>query len=1275
MSFNEATMKLEAAVDSGFSLSRVPVQQNIINILVGLGGSGVDMLREAKGLINRVCCDDNDRRRPPKRVVYLGIDTDTSYLDSPWICSNGREARLRKENPGSEQVNFENIHLPTFLDPANLDVSRRQYPYIFDWLNPEIRGSITGGDSGASGVPQAGRAYLFLNLPNIQNRLTELINTARSGETITGYNVFLMSGVSGGTGCGTYQDMAYALRKMVRDLVGGGASVRVFGHLIMPDVNMMEAGIAKDYVPLNGYTSLAGLDHLTSLKSNKTRFQQQMAPGFVVDTDEPPFDYVHLFSHEDDGGHTPENYYKHCMASGAQNILSFVARETINPQNLNGAAPGSSNAVFAMDSLYSNIPRIEHLAQKRFPERSYKYLSAGVAEYALPMEDILRYVTTLLFNRMDSLFQNEPAEAEADRVMSQLGLRQNEAIAGLCSQIPNLVETTNLNKSAVFGANAIDFTARFNRFLQDAEQDIDKKAEAVKNAFGEKLRSVLSPYFVDPKFGPVWVNHLLIYHLIPKLNEMIAHENTTLRGFTQRENDCEAERTRISGKFIKTNEDAKAFAAQWNDQFRARIECYAAKHLLRSVEDDPSIARVAVETMDAMNSKWFRVVTEILTTLRRVSNANAEIVATAQLVNPNNFVWGAISVPQISEAIKDQFDRLDSTSDLVGDFTKALLAKADEWSIGQIDVASFLEQYFQTSLREIIDQTMEDYLDYILVRQGPYKDLNTALQDLFTNLKDKATPMFHCSDAAPRNTKQYLLSVPASCTRIVAAAEAFKAANTTNSVVVQYSQVNFRISMQSVRCAIPMFAYDGLKRYENLYYAATPVARRGCRLYDGAKANWELLPSPIPRKSRGARKDDTPEPVRKLESDREKAFYALLKTPAMKLEPVEHIHDYNCVFYPSQKLDECGVYDLWQDRNLKDYDGEWDRKKIEEVLKTLQNYLTNGLPAAASIVTQVGGGTLARRIVILEECSKFADGAYLAQINEMLDTPEKEEAFIKACQQAAVEFYLASMPTFEQGQKELEKYETLDAQIRRLQGILDEMNRLPTECRQLLQILLTGQVELSEQGDRFLYRDTDGNLVSGIDLKCKNTVIKEWELLQQLRALAQDENPHRSSVAARIISQAAAAYNSVKSSRDREAILSLLADLEELARRIGRSCVKHSEALARGDGYGYLYTARGLEFYQAMGRCADELKDELEELCPAMPRRIGERRFAGTETSAAVREQFCARCGARNAPGARFCSDCGAELTPPQVPGQCAKCGAQNDPSAKFCSGCGTALN
>ena len=47
----------------------------------------------------------------------------------------------------------------------------------------------------------------------------------------------------------------------------------------------------------------------------------------------------------------------------------------------------------------------------------------------------------------------------------------------------------------------------------------------------------------------------------------------------------------------------------------------------------------------------------------------------------------------------------------------------------------------------------------------------------------------------------------------------------------------------------------------------------------------------------------------------------------------------------------------------------------------------------------------------------------------------------------------------------------------------------------------------------------------------------------------------------------------------------------------------------------------------------------------------------------------CAKCGAENREGAKFCNECAAPIE-----ASCPKCGSRNKRGAKFCDECGTSL-
>ena len=51
--------------ESGISLSKQQTTPGVGHLIVSLGGSGADMCREAKGLINQNCSSDEDKHKIP----------------------------------------------------------------------------------------------------------------------------------------------------------------------------------------------------------------------------------------------------------------------------------------------------------------------------------------------------------------------------------------------------------------------------------------------------------------------------------------------------------------------------------------------------------------------------------------------------------------------------------------------------------------------------------------------------------------------------------------------------------------------------------------------------------------------------------------------------------------------------------------------------------------------------------------------------------------------------------------------------------------------------------------------------------------------------------------------------------------------------------------------------------------------------------------------------------------------------------------------------------
>ena len=91
--------------------------------------------------------------------------------------------------------------------------------------------------------------------------------------------------------------------------------------------------------------------------------------------------------------------------------------------------------------------------------------------------------------------------------------------------------------------------------------------------------------------------------------------------------------------------------------------------------------------------------------------------------------------------------------------------------------------------------------------------------------------------------------------------------------------------------------------------------------------------------------------------------------------------------------------------------------------------------------------------------------------------------------------------------------------------------------------------------------------------------------------------------------------------------------------------------------------------HQSPGRSAGDALRNLQ----LVHRGLRHRRPEGRQGAAAGTEHLtmkCAKCGADNREGAKFCNECAASIEAP-----CPKCGTKNKPGAKFCDECGTSLS
>lgn len=214
-------------------------------LYVGLGGTGMNALLHTKKMFV-----DTYGEVPPM-IGFLGIDTDRGAYKKTLLSNKGEEITL-----------LPNEQLPIVVDNARpiYDVNKED----FSWVPERNLYAMTSMNLGAGQVRSNGRFAFTVNYVTVSQKIQSILNEITNARIIDNSKYELLSAnteihmvfsVCGGTGCGTFINMAYLLRKEA-------PKCKLTGYAVLPDVfkSMANAGMAK--VAANAYGAIKDLDYL-----------------------------------------------------------------------------------------------------------------------------------------------------------------------------------------------------------------------------------------------------------------------------------------------------------------------------------------------------------------------------------------------------------------------------------------------------------------------------------------------------------------------------------------------------------------------------------------------------------------------------------------------------------------------------------------------------------------------------------------------------------------------------------------------------------------------------------------------------------------------------------------------------------------------------------------------------------------------------------------------------------------------------------------------------
>lgn len=285
-------------------------------LFIGLGGTGKEVLLRLRRKFY-------ERFGAPGLpcVSYLWMDTDTS--DN--MAQGEPMDAIFREVSFSEREQIPLLRGKVKEDLAEVFRNRSQFPHIHNWLYQEVERFGTEIEDGAGGVRAIGKLTFYYHCINtIDPRIRSILREIKTQEVIdetkriigpadfiASPQIFLVTSVAGGTGCGTFLDCVFLLKKLSREVI---ALDRIVGLIFLPSVYYPTAnGEAAQRSYGNAYAALKELEFYTlrrrDFKADRPEddtglsidYEAEWARGRMEKVQGPPFSVSYLLDRENEG--------------------------------------------------------------------------------------------------------------------------------------------------------------------------------------------------------------------------------------------------------------------------------------------------------------------------------------------------------------------------------------------------------------------------------------------------------------------------------------------------------------------------------------------------------------------------------------------------------------------------------------------------------------------------------------------------------------------------------------------------------------------------------------------------------------------------------------------------------------------------------------------------------------------------------------------------------------------------------------------------------------
>lgn len=353
-------------------------------LVCGLGGTGADGVRHIKHEFAQRFVSDRlgsvELDRPP-RTAYLVLDTDPGEI--------AKRYHGTAFDRDSEFINLQSdIGYLLSADGHNLSPEQRIWLDRAFYRNPDLRKNAA--TNGAGTYRQLSRLMMFRKareviskLGALLTRLSELPQGAPLGAKYI--NVVVVTGLSGGTGSGSFLDFAYMLRQAAKQQ---NLEIKVDLYAVAPDVTINHHA-ANDtnkqrIYQINSFAALKELDYWMMIDDRKNgpvseeKFIVDYGNGINIEWDSMPYDTVTLLCATNAQGAPLQNAYDVVLNSLSETLVFMMASEANRGVvvNKNDQDYSSEKDSYSFQSAKSNEFAYMQGIQRPYPE-GYRYRAIG----------------------------------------------------------------------------------------------------------------------------------------------------------------------------------------------------------------------------------------------------------------------------------------------------------------------------------------------------------------------------------------------------------------------------------------------------------------------------------------------------------------------------------------------------------------------------------------------------------------------------------------------------------------------------------------------------------------------------------------------------------------------------------------------------------------------------------------------------------------------------------------------------------------------------------